>query len=120
MASRGASSKQKRLRWAHVTNKEVQGAVSGLLENTVVVLPETCVLSAGLEPNINDKNQHKKLVRLCPCPCPGSMPPRSRGGDGVADSLAVADGGTVAVARQAQAAAVPADSQDAGGGGESR
>eukprot|EP00873_Tetraselmis_striata_P002904 jgi/Tetstr1/423168/TSEL_013936.t1 len=61
MASRGASSKQKRLRWAHVTNKEVQGAVSGLLENTVVVLPETCVLSAGLEPNINDKNQHKKL-----------------------------------------------------------
>lgn len=63
MAPRGgAAAKQKRLRWAHVTNKEVQGAVSGLLENTIVVLPETCVLSAGLDPNINDKNKHKRLV----------------------------------------------------------
>eukprot|EP00951_Prasinocladus_malaysianus_P046693 scaffold647876_cov36-Prasinocladus_malaysianus.AAC.1 len=54
--------KKKKLRWAHVTSTEVNSALAGLLENTIVVLPESCVQASGIQPNINDKNKPKKLV----------------------------------------------------------
>uniref|UniRef100_A0A061SFV3 Uncharacterized protein n=1 Tax=Tetraselmis sp. GSL018 TaxID=582737 RepID=A0A061SFV3_9CHLO len=59
--------KKKKLRWVHVTSEEVNTALSGLLENTVVVLPESCVQAGGIQPNINDKNKPKKLWLLEGC-----------------------------------------------------
>mmetsp|Transcript_780 Transcript_780/g.2364 ORF Transcript_780/g.2364 Transcript_780/m.2364 type:complete len:319 (+) Transcript_780:474-1430(+) len=56
-----STKKRKKLRWAHVSSAEVNSALSGLLENTIVVLPESCVSAGGIEPNINDKNKAKKL-----------------------------------------------------------
>ena len=55
--------KKKLLRWAHVSSVEVNSALDGLLENTVVALPESCVQASGIQPNISDKNKPKKLVR---------------------------------------------------------
>lgn len=42
--------------------------LSGLADNTVIVLPRTCCEAAGLAPNINDKAQPKTLVRELPFP----------------------------------------------------
>jgi hypothetical protein len=47
---------KKKLRWAHVSSIEVSGALNGLLENAIVVLPESCVQASGIQPNISDKN----------------------------------------------------------------
>lgn len=65
------SKKHKKLLWAHVTAQDVNSALSGLLENTVVVLPESCVQAGGIQPNINDKNKPKRLVRTCLQPTKG-------------------------------------------------
>lgn len=41
----------------------MESVLSGLADNTVIVLPKTCCDAAGLVPNINDKQQPKNLVR---------------------------------------------------------
>ena len=61
--SRSGTSKREKLRWAHVSSVDVNSALNGLLENAVVALPESCVQSSGIQPNISDKNKPKKLVR---------------------------------------------------------
>lgn len=75
-ADGGSVKKRKKLRWAHVTSAEVNSALSGLLENTIVVLPESCVSASGIQPNMNDKNKSKKLVPAFPAPPrPAPCPP---------------------------------------------
>ena len=53
-AERVSTKDRKKLRWAHVSSVEVNSALNGLLENTVVALPESCV------PGQRDPAQHQR------------------------------------------------------------
>ena len=51
----------------HVRREHVEEFLDGLTETMVVALPSSCVQSAGLAPNINDKHRPKDLVGACRC-----------------------------------------------------
>lgn len=44
-----------------INNKDVEELLNQLTDNMVLLLPHSCVLEAGLKPNINDKHQPKLL-----------------------------------------------------------
>jgi hypothetical protein len=46
----------------HVGPEVVETFLEDLTENMVIALPNTCVQTAGLQPNINDKHKPKELV----------------------------------------------------------